>query len=97
MREAFITCNDPSALDGPDHRVVIKTTRRKMFDKALLPSVIQSDPRFFRSQEQIRVCILPLDRPARRQGVFTGMGICHSPDPDEIELLEPFSTALRET
>ncbi len=96
LREAFLTCTDPDALDGPTHRVVIKTTRRKLFDKALLPPVIQSDPKFFTTHEQIRVCVLPSERPARRQGVFSGMSVPYSVDRDDIDVLEPFSTALRE-
>lgn len=95
LRDAFLTCADLGALEGSTHRVVIKTTRAKVFDKSLLPTVIQSDPRFFTTREQTRVCVLPNDRPARRQGVFSGMGIPYHPEADDIDVLEPFSTSLR--
>lgn len=95
LREAFLNCADPDALDGPSHRVVIKTTRRKVFDKSRLPPVIQSDPRFFTTVEQTRVCVLPSERPLQRQGVFSGMAVPYSLEPDDIDVLEPFSMALR--
>ncbi|WP_424941931.1 hypothetical protein [Aliiroseovarius crassostreae] len=95
LREAFLSCEDPDMLEGSTHRVVIKTTRAKVFDTSLLPPVIQSDPRFFTTREQTRVCVLPMERLARRQGVFSGMGIPYRPEADDIEVLEPFSAMLR--
>lgn len=63
---------------------------------AMLPlhPVIQPDARFFTTCKQPRVCMLPTERPARRQG-GSGLGTPYRPEADDIDVLEPFSSALR--
>ncbi|UWQ05491.1 hypothetical protein [Aliiroseovarius crassostreae] len=95
LRNHLLRCTDPEAREGPLHRVVIKTTRSKVFDTTLLPPAIQSNPRFFATREQTRVCVLPTERPARRLGLFSGKGLRYRPEGEKIEAPDRFSEALR--
>ncbi|UWP91278.1 hypothetical protein K3X13_09275 [Aliiroseovarius crassostreae] len=95
LRHHLLCCTDPDAREDPLHRVVIKTTRSKVFDTTLLPPAIQSNPRFFATREQTRVCVLPTERPARRLGLFSGKGLRYRPDGEEFGAPDRFSEALR--
>lgn len=97
LRGALLLCDDPDMRVGDAHKVVVKTLRSRVFEKSRLPQVIQSDPRFFRTREVTHVCLLPTERRARRQGLFSGLGLTPRPNEAEFDVLEPFAAILRET